>query len=247
MLALQVLVLASAAYAAVVAPMSLDQRDVARRSLSGQATYYGGNVKGGACSFSTYTLPAGLLGTALSDSNWANSYNCGGCVAVSHGGKTVTAMVRTRSSLLTCNDIDELAQIVDQCPGCGSNHLDLFPDAFSKLDNPSKGVIPITWDYVPCPVSGPLSIHLKTGVSQYWFSAQVVNGHRRTAKMEVSTDGGKSWKGTSRTTYNFFEITSGVGASSAWIRVTSHTGTTVVVKNVPMQPDAIVKAGGNYA
>ena len=59
------------------------------------ATYYGGNVQGGTCSFSTYTLPKGLYGTALSDSNWANSANCGGCVAVSYGGKTVTAMVRS--------------------------------------------------------------------------------------------------------------------------------------------------------
>ena len=97
-LALPILAMASAAFAAVTAPMSLDQRDVVRRSLSGQATYYGGNVHGGACSFSTYTLPAGLYGTALSDSNWANSANCGGCVAVSHGGKTVTAMVRLQES-----------------------------------------------------------------------------------------------------------------------------------------------------
>ncbi|KAK4949515.1 hypothetical protein LTR10_012133 [Elasticomyces elasticus] len=225
---LPILALASAAFAAVT-PMSLDQRDVARRSLSGQATYYGGNVHGGTCSFSTYSLPSGLKGTALSDSNWDNAYNCGGCVAVTHGGKTVTAM------------------IVDQCPGCGSNHLDLFPDAFSALDSPSKGIIDITWDYVPCPVSGGLQIHMKTGVSQYWFSAQVVNGHRRTAKMEVSTNQGASWKTATRTTYNFFEISSGVGASSAWIRVTSHMGTSVVVKDVPMTSDVIKTAGSNYA
>ncbi|TKA59564.1 hypothetical protein B0A55_11980 [Friedmanniomyces simplex] len=220
---------ASATLAAVTAPMSLDQRSVARRSLSGQATYYGGNVQGGACSFSTYTLPSGLYGTALSDSNWDDAENCGGCVAVSHGGKTITAM------------------IVDQCPGCGTNHLDLFPKAFAALDNPSKGIIDVTWDYVPCPVSGPLTIHMKTGVTQYWFSAQVVNAHRRTAKMEVSTNQGASWTTATRTTYNFFEISSGVGASAAWIRVTSHTGTTVVVKDVPMTGGAVKAAGGNFA
>ena len=63
-----------------------------RQTLSGQATFYGGNVQGGTCSFSTYTLPSGLYGTALSDSNWSNSANCGGCVAVTYGGKTITAM-----------------------------------------------------------------------------------------------------------------------------------------------------------
>ena len=100
---------------------------------------------------------------------------------------------------------------------------------------------------VPCPVSGPLQIHMKSGVSQYWFSAQVVNAHRRTAKLEVSINQGQSWKRAQRTTYNFFEISSGVGASSAWIRVTSATGSRVVVKDVPMTSDALVKAGSNFA
>ncbi|KAK1063533.1 hypothetical protein LTR12_006644 [Friedmanniomyces endolithicus] len=219
----------SATLAAPTAPTSLDQRAVARRSLSGQATFYGGNVHGGTCSFSTYTLPSGLYGTALSDSNWDDAGNCGGCVAVTYGGKTVTAM------------------IVDECPGCGTNHLDLFPTAFSALASPSAGVIDVTWDYVPCPVTGPLQIHMKSGVSEYWFSAQVVNAHRRTSKMEVSTNQGASWTTATRMTYNFFEISSGVGANSAWIRLTSQTGTTVVVKNVPMTSDAVVTAGENYA
>lgn len=222
--------MASAVLAAVTPGITLDERAVVRRSLSGQATYYGGNVQGGACSFSTYTLPSGLLGTALSDSNWDNSGNCGGCVQVHHGGKSVTAM------------------IVDECPGCGTNHLDLFPNAFTDLAAASTGVIDVTWDYVPCPhISGPLEIHMKTGVSEYWFSAQVVNAHRRTAKLEVSTDEGKTWKAASRTTYNFFEISSGVGASTAWVRATSHVGTTVVVKNVAQTGGAVAKAGSNYA
>ena len=69
------LAMAQVARSAVTPEMSIDERSIAKRSLSGQATFYGGNVQGGTCSFSTYTLPAGLYGTALSDSNWANSYN----------------------------------------------------------------------------------------------------------------------------------------------------------------------------
>ena len=88
---------------------------------------------------------------------------------------------------------------------------------------------------------------MKTGTSQYWFSAQVVNGKRRTAKLEVSTNGGKSWRAAQRTTYNFFEISSGVGKSSAWIRATSVTGNKVVIKNVPMRGDAVKKGSKNYA
>jgi hypothetical protein len=72
-----------------------------KRSLSGEATYYGGNVAGGACSFSTYTLPSGIYGTALSDSNWDNSGECGACITVTGpSGNSITAMVRPPASQL---------------------------------------------------------------------------------------------------------------------------------------------------
>lgn len=67
---------------------------LSNRALSGEATHYGGNLASGTCSFSTYTLPAGVLGTALSDSNWDNAANCGGCVTVTGpSGNPITAMV----------------------------------------------------------------------------------------------------------------------------------------------------------
>lgn len=142
---------------------------------------------------------------------------------------------------------EELLQIVDKCPECDKGHLDLFQDAFAALDSPSKGIIDTSYNFVPCPkVSGPLTIHTKSGVSQYWFSAQVVNANRRTSKLEVSTDG-KSWKAATRTEYNFFEIPSGVGASKASIRVTSEDGKSVVVKDVPMQADVSTKGPSNYS
>jgi expansin len=85
--------MASAALAAALPTTSPNPSELVKRSLSGQATYYGGNVQGGTCSFSTYTLPSGLSGTALSDSNWNNAQNCGGCAKVNHNGKSVTVMV----------------------------------------------------------------------------------------------------------------------------------------------------------
>ncbi|KAH9836430.1 carbohydrate-binding module family 63 protein [Teratosphaeria destructans] len=221
------------------------------QTYSGEATFYGGNLAGGTCSFSTYTLPSGVYGTALSSSDWNSSANCGGCVNVSYGGKSITAM------------------IVDQCPDCGDNHLDLFPAAFSALADESLGVIDVTWEYTECTaVTGPLEIHMKSGVSEYWFSAQVVNGNERTATMEVSTDGGSTWErwvpwvsvdargtfkeiltsppSTKRQDYNFFQISSGVGASTASIKVTSFGGSVVTVDDVSMTGDATATASANY-
>ena len=110
-------------------------------SNSGEATFYGGNTQGGMCSFSTYTIPSGIYGTALSDSNWDGSEACGGCVEVTGpNGNKVTAMV------------------VDQCPGCGENHLDLFQDCFAELADISEGIIDVTWEYVDCPITVRINI-----------------------------------------------------------------------------------------
>ena len=202
---------------------------VSKRALSGEATFYGGNVAGGMCSFSTYTLPAGIYGTALSDSNWDNSANCGACVSVTGpNGNAVTAM------------------IVDQCPGCGTNHLDLFPDAFAALADPSKGIIPITWDYVDCPITSPLAVHNKEGVSAYWFSMQVVNANKEVSSLEVSTDGGNTWKSTTRQEYNFFENSSGFGTTTVDVKVTSTDGDVVTIKDVNVVAGESTNAASNF-
>lgn len=129
---------------------------------------------------------------------------------------------------------------------CDPNGLDLFDDAFAVMD-PGSGNFPVTWDYVHCPVEmGPLRIHMESGANAYWFSAQVTNAIRRTATMEVSTDGGATYIPAARSTYNYFVIEQGVGAGPVTIRVTSHMGTSVIVPNVMVGGDAVTGAAGNY-
>ncbi|KAF2847296.1 carbohydrate-binding module family 63 protein [Plenodomus tracheiphilus IPT5] len=199
-------------------------------SKSGEATFYGGNVSGGMCSFTGYTIPSGIYGTALSDSNWSGAGNCGVCVSVTGpNGNKITAMV------------------VDQCPGCGPNHLDLFPDAFAKLDNPNKGVIPVSWDVVPCGITTPIVLKNKEGTSKYWFSMQVMNSNVPVAKLEVSIDGGASWKATTRKEYNFFENPAGFGKDSVDVKVTSTSGKSIVVKGVSIAAQSTKTAGSNFS
>ncbi|EAT83200.1 hypothetical protein HBH56_194330 [Parastagonospora nodorum] len=199
-------------------------------SKRGEATFYGGNTAGGMCSFTGYTIPAGLFGTALTDSDWDSGNACGQCVSVTGpDGKTkITAMV------------------VDQCPGCGPHHVDLYPDAFAKLADPSKGIINVSWDFVPCGITTPIVLKNKSGTSKFWFSIQVMNANVGVSKLEVSTDGGASWKATTRKPYNFFEQPSGFGTDSVDIKITSIDGKTVVVKGVSVTPNALKTAGGNF-
>ncbi|KAJ5406179.1 hypothetical protein N7465_007463 [Penicillium sp. CMV-2018d] len=195
---------------------------------AGKATFYGGNVAGGTCSFSGYTLPSHLFGAALSLQRWDDAAECGACVSVTGPkGNSIKAM------------------IVDQCPECESNHLDLFQDAFAELSDISAGIIQTTWSYVSCDLDGPLKLKNKEGTSAYWFSMQVVNANEAVTALEVSTDGGSSWKSTTRTYYNFFENTAGFGTSTVDVRITGASGKTVVVKDVGVSSGNVVTAGSN--
>jgi expansin (peptidoglycan-binding protein) len=44
-----------------------------------------------------------------------------------------------------------VVRIVDLCPGCGLGDLDLSMTAFAKIAPLSRGRVPITWHFVPCP------------------------------------------------------------------------------------------------
>ncbi|KAJ5182865.1 hypothetical protein N7492_000481 [Penicillium capsulatum] len=217
----------SSASAAQTAGKSSASVAVSGRS-AGEATYYDGNVAGGTCSFSGYTLPSHIFGSALSIDAWDDASKCGACVAIQGpGGNTIKAM------------------IVDQCPSCKSNHLDLFQDAFSSLSALSAGNIDISWSYTSCELDGPLKLKNKDGTSQYWFSMQVVNANEPVTKLEVSTDGGSSWQATERTYYNYFEKKSGFGTENVDVRVTGQSGKSVVVKNVGCESEAVVTAASN--
>ena len=90
----------SAPVADAPAPVPAADADVAdvgktsANAVTGSASFYGGNLAGGACSFSGYTLPSSLFGTAFGGT-WDAS-QCGACVSVTNAaGKSIKAMVRT--------------------------------------------------------------------------------------------------------------------------------------------------------
>ncbi|KAL4792356.1 RlpA-like double-psi beta-barrel-protein domain-containing protein-containing protein [Aspergillus venezuelensis] len=197
-------------------------------ATSGTATFYGGNLSGGMCSFADYTLPSGLTGVAYSGSAWDSAAECGACVEVTGpDGNTVKAM------------------IVDQCPECEATHLDLFESAFTTLASASAGIIDISYNIVPCSITTPLTLRNKSGTSAYWFSMQVLNANEAVKSLEVSTDGGETWQETTRSEYNFFENSSGFGTDSVDVRVTGVSGKVVEVKGVSVESGSSVEADGN--
>jgi hypothetical protein len=107
-------------------------------------------------------------------------------------------------------------------------------------------VIDVTWDYIDCPITSPLEVVNKEGVSAYWFSMQVVNANKRVSTLEVSTDGGSTWQSTTRQTYNFFENSSGFGTTTVDVKVTSIDGDVVIIDSVPVSPQVAATATANF-
>lgn len=138
-------------------------------------------------------------------------------------------------------------QIVDQCPGCGQNHLDLFQNAFADLANPSAGVIDTTWTPIACGITSPLSLHNKEGTSKFFFSMQVLNANLPVQSLEVSTDGGNTWQPTTRKDYNFFEQEQGFMTDTVDVKVMSTTGGSVVVNGVSVADGSSTTAGSNFS
>ena len=66
----------------------------ASAATAGQSSFYGGNIDGGNCLLTGYSLPANIYGTAYSGAAWNSAGMCGGCLnVVGPNGNTIRVMV----------------------------------------------------------------------------------------------------------------------------------------------------------
>jgi len=171
------------------------------QTQQGIATFYDATGAGN-CSFDP--SPGDLMVAAMNAPQYANSAVCGECVKVE--GPSGSVVVR----------------IVDQCPDCGTGHLDLSREAFALIADPKLGRVNIQWTPVSCAVGGPVAYHFKDHSSQWWTAIQVRNHRLPIQKMEWGRDG--VWHAMERQDYNFFLDDGGVGPSAFRVRITSVDG-----------------------
>jgi len=169
----------------------------------GIATSYDATGEGN-CLFDA--TPGDLDVAAIDTADYAKSAACGACVHIKGPNGEVTV------------------RIVDSCPGCDGNHLDLSKSSFAKLAPVEKGRIDITFQTVACSVTGNLAFHFKDGSSKYWTAIQVRNHRLPIAKLEYQKDG--AFVEIARQDYNYFVVESGVGdlPNGLLLRVTSVDG-----------------------
>ena len=169
---------------------------------TGQATFYTTADGSGNCSFDK--SPNDLMIGAMNATDYAASAACGGCAHVEGPNGDITI------------------RIVDQCPECPQGNIDLSPTAFDGIAERAQGRVSITWTYVACAVTGPLSYRFKEGSSQYWTAVQVRNQHYRVAKFENQKD--CAFIDVHRESYNYFVEPAGMGPGPYTFRVTDVYG-----------------------
>ena len=191
--------------------------------VSGKATYYDADGSGN-CSFPA--SPQDLMVAALNTPDYNGSQSCGGCVLVQGPSGSVTV------------------RIVDRCPGCSQGHIDLSKQAFAKIADLALGVVPVTWQFVPCTVQGPLRYHFKSGSNQWWSAIQVRN-HRYPVKTLEAQVGGP-FVAINRELYNYFVYSAGLGPGPYTLRVTDVLGHVLTDTNIPFQENQEVPGAAQF-
>ncbi|MGE0403060.1 MAG: expansin EXLX1 family cellulose-binding protein [Kofleriaceae bacterium] len=186
----------------------------ARAPVTGQATHYDADGTG-SCSF---IADATKMVAAINGADYASAAWCGACVEIT--GPSGSVVVR----------------IVDKCPGCAPNGLDLSREAFERISPLDAGRVAITWREVACDVVGPIGYRFKDGSSRFWTGIQVQNHRYPIATLEVRDETG-AFRAIRRADYNYFVDTAGLGPGPYTLRVTDTRGHALEDANIAVGDD----------
>jgi expansin (peptidoglycan-binding protein) len=185
-------------------------------SGAGTATYYD-YAGGGACSFPLD--PPGTMVAAINAVDWDGSNACGRCLRV------------------TGPDGSVVVRIVDQCPECASGDLDLDSPAFAAIAPLVSGQAAISWQAVPCDVTGPVAFHQDAGSNPYYLLVQVRDHRYGVASLEYQDAAASSFATAPRLAHNYFEIVEPAGlVFPVTLRVTDVYGQQIVEPLTALAP-----------
>lgn len=164
-----------------------------------------------------YDVAPDRMVVAVSSADWAGSAHCGRCLQV--WGPEGMVIVR----------------VVDSCPTCGADHIDLSAEAFDLVADPKQGIVPVAYRSIACPVAGPVAVKQKEGSNAWWLALQPRNHRHAIAAVAVREDGATTWQPTVRQDYDYFLIESGAPAGLDLpldVRVTDVHGKVVVAHDL---------------
>lgn len=193
-------------------------------TYDGVATFYDVGDGDGAC---LYGPTSDTMTAAMNTADYETAKACGAYILVRSGGASVTV------------------RITNECPApCAPGQLDLSPQAFAKLADPTRGQIPITWSLLSPSTSDTISVRYKTGSSQYWCGIQAIGHRNPLARLEVRT--GSGWLQLARQKFNYFLSEQGSGCGGT-IRLTDIYGEQVEIGGIAVKPDVVQSTRVQFA
>ncbi|MBK8076903.1 MAG: hypothetical protein IPK24_15345 [Kineosporiaceae bacterium] len=182
----------------------------------GQATYYAPAAPGGACM--TLSIPASRYTAAVGPAEFAGSKACGSYLSVTGARGTI------------------LVKVDNLCPECATGHIDLSTEAFAALDDPVKGVVPISYRTVRNPaVSGNIVVQVKDGSNPYWLALQLDNIGNALQSVAVAGPSG-AFRSMTRSQNAFWVLDDNPGSGPFRVRLTDVAGHVVTLTSIDLKP-----------
>ena len=163
---------------------------------------------------------------AVSTPDFDGSAPCGRCLAVT--GPLGTVLVR----------------VVEECPTCGAGNLDLDPDAFAQIADPSDGIAAVSYTSTECPVTGPIELYVSEQSNDFYAQVQIRNHRYGVASVEAYSGGG--WVVLPRSTDNYF-VFSGSVPDPLVLRVADIHGDVLTEPGIPFSPGSLQAGTGQFA
>ena len=126
------------------------------------------------------------------------------------------------------------AEIVDLCPGCAADQLDLSTAAFARIQHPAAGTARITYQLARDPaLPGPLAVRVGSGSSAGSLAIQVLNHGNPLSGVQVN---GRTL--TSRGD-GYWVAADGAGPGPFQVDVTDALGNNAVLTGITLRPGAL--------
>ncbi|MBW0471035.1 hypothetical protein O181_010750 [Austropuccinia psidii MF-1] len=198
---------------------------------TGPGTNWKANWKTGNCAFVDWQQPKQFGAVAMASNLWANSEICGACLNITGPGGAYFGIV------------------MDQCPSCKPNGLDLDNDIWDELSGgQNPGIIDLSWQIISCGFSKPICVVNKIGASSYFTSIQVNEANAPIKSLEVMPQGQNTWVVLERKSESdFFQPSNYKGLGNfGTVRITCINGKEIIIENVDIaSPDKTTEGKDN--
>lgn len=166
----------------------------------------------------TLSIPSSRYTAAVGPAEFAGSKACGSYLSVAGARGTI------------------LVKVDNLCPECATGHIDLSTEAFAALDDPVKGVVPISYRTVRNPaVSGNIVVQVKDGSNPYWLALQLDNIGNALQSVAVAGPSG-AFRSMTRSQNAFWVLDDNPGSGPFRVRLTDVAGHVVTLTSIDLKP-----------